>query len=356
MEQLDMFEVMYDKLPTRNNIKLGTFFSGIGAPEMALTELSKEFDFNYESMFYSEIDKYAIKGYCAIHNQVEDDCLGSITDIKGVDLPYCDIWVGGFPCQDISLAGKGKGFDPDSETRSSLGFEMIRLLKEVVKKPMYVLFENVANITSENKLCTHCKDSIYYPHERICKCGKTYLKTNLAVLQQLKNELKSLGYTLNDDKLNAKDYGIPQNRNRYFLVAILGEYSFKFPNNVKLELRLKDMLEDEVEEKYYLSDKAIAKIYRGDSGKFISKDKETCGTIIASYYKIPRDGIYIEDLKGKRRLSPQEVYRLMGFENEAFERAEKVISNTQLYKTGGNSIVVKVLKEMFKNLFRIGEQ
>jgi DNA (cytosine-5)-methyltransferase 1 len=457
MEQLDMFEVLYDKLPIRRNIKLGTFFSGIGSPEMALTELSEEFDFNYESMFYSEIDKYAIKAYCAIHNQVEDECLGSITDIKGIDLPYCDVWVGGFPCQDISLAGKGKGFDPDSETRSSLGFEMIRLLKEVTKKPMYVVFENVANITSKNKSCTHCKDSIYYPHERTCKCGKTYLKTNLAVLQQLKDELKMLGYTLNDDKLNAKDHGIPQNRNRYFLVAVLGEYSFKFPSPIKLELRLKDMLEDEVDDRYYLSDKMMKYIYsadddnkkngsgtyqvsknslqidrdiavsvttregntRADSSNYITipENAKVVGNVNPSGkgmngnvyqgdisptlttnkgegikileatkqgYAIARDGDGVdvsyldsetrrgrvqEEMSGTiqcndslgvvesdlriRKLTPKECYRLMGFKDEAFERAAKVISNSQLYKTAGNSIVVKVLEAIFTNLFMV---
>jgi DNA (cytosine-5)-methyltransferase 1 len=464
MEQLDMFEVLYDKLPTRNNIKLGTFFSGIGAPEMALTELSKEFDFNYESMFYSEIDKYAIKGYCAIHNQKEDDCLGSITDIKGTDLPYCDLWFGGFPCQDISLAGKGKGFSLESESRSSLGWEMIRLLREVKEKPMYVVFENVAAI---------------------------FNNTHRPILNIFKRDLEELGYTLYNDLLNAKDYGIPQNRNRYFLLAILGKYNYKFPKPIKLELRLKDMLEDEVDEKYYLSDKMMKYIYSADgdnkkngSGTYqVSKNSLQIdrngavsvttreGNTIADssnyistqqlnnpkhsnervygvngvsptlntmqggnrqpFIQIPEatkkgyaiakdgDGVDVsypdsetrrgrvqEEMSGTiqcndnlgvvtkvigskqknafigdgsitssltsamgsggghtpmvefdhlriRKLTPKECYRLMGFSDEAFERAAKVISNSQLYKTAGNSIVVDVLKAIFMNLFML---
>ena len=116
-------------------IKVGTFFSGIGSSEKALERLKREGHIkDYELELFSEIDKNAIKSYCAIHNVDERLNLGSITDIKGQDLPYCDLWVGGFPCQDISCAGKMKGFDFSSSTRSSLGWEMIRLIKEVSKE------------------------------------------------------------------------------------------------------------------------------------------------------------------------------------------------------------------------------
>jgi DNA (cytosine-5)-methyltransferase 1 len=374
-------------------------------------------------MFYSEIDKYAIKGYCAIHNQVEDDCLGSIIDIKGIDLPYCDMWFGGFPCQDISLAGKGKGFSLESESRSSLGWEMIRLLREVKEKPLYVVFENVAAI---------------------------FNNTHRPILNTFKQDLEELGYTLYNDLLNAKDYGIPQNRNRYFLIAILGKYNYKFPKPIKLELRLKDMLEDEVDEKYYLSDKAINYAFKrsAEFGREPRINNEISHCLMSSelskgasqhielitddFIKIPEDtkkgyseardgdgiyidrphqkrgvvqkgmtptikcsgddlgvvvksgdGIYLDQLSRNkantergisttlkaqnchngvvedlriRKLTPKECYRLMGFKDEAFERAAKVISNSQLYKTAGNSIVVKPLKKMFINLFMLASE
>ncbi len=166
-------------------IKIGTFFSGIGAPEKALERLKREnYIDDYKVQFFSEIDKNAIKSYCAIHNVDESLNLGSITDIKGNNLPYCDLWVGGFPCQDISCAGKMRGFNFESSTRSSPGWEMIRLLREVKNKPKYVIFENVAMITSKK-----FKDT----------------------LNLFKEDLMSLGYTLYDDLLCATDYETPQN-------------------------------------------------------------------------------------------------------------------------------------------------
>ena len=228
-EQLDMFEFTHKDLPKKDKIKLGTFFSGIGAPETALMNIGVDYDLQ----FFSEIDKYAIQSYMAIHNEPIEKSVGSISDLKGSDLPYCDMWFGGFPCQDISLAGKGKGFSLETESRSSLGWEMIRLASEVETKPTYIVFENVAAI---------------------------FNNTHRPVLNLFKRDLEALGYTLYNKLLNTKDYGIPQNRNRYFLIAILGEYSFKFPRKQKLKLRLKDLLEDEVDEKYYLSDKQIKSI------------------------------------------------------------------------------------------------
>lgn len=187
---------MTNKNYSESTIRVGTFFSGIGAPEKAFQKLKEEKIIkDYRIEFFSEIDKNAIKSYCAVHNVDESLNLGSITEIKGNELPYCDIWIGGFPCQDISCAGKMKGFDLKSATRSSLGWEMIRLLREVKNKPKYVVFENVENITS-----------------------KPFRET----LSLFKQDLINLGYTLYDKVLDATKYDMPQTRKRYFLVAILG--------------------------------------------------------------------------------------------------------------------------------------
>lgn len=129
----------------QGTIKVGTFFSGIGSPEKALQKLKAEGHINdYKVEFFSEIDKWAIKSYCAIHNVDEKLNKGSILNIRGKDLPYCDLWIGGFLCQDIFIAGKMRGFDFKDSTRSSLVWEMIRLLKKVKERPKYVIFENIA--------------------------------------------------------------------------------------------------------------------------------------------------------------------------------------------------------------------
>ena len=214
---------------TNETLRIGTFFSGIGSPEKALDRLKKEKIINdYKVEFFSEIDRGAIKSYCAIHDVSENLNLGDITKIKGKNLPYCDLWIGGFPCQDISCAGKMRGFTFESETRSSLGWEMIRLLREVKDKPKYVIFENVASITS-----------------------KKFKNT----LDLFKLDLKKLGYTTYDKVLNAIDFGIPQTRKRYFLVAILGKHSeFNFPVGTPTNKKLKDILDNTVDEKYYYTD------------------------------------------------------------------------------------------------------
>ena len=352
MNQIDMFELMYDKLPKVNHLKVGTFFSGIGAPEKALQRLG----IDYDLQFFSEIDKYAIKSYMSIHKEPIEKSVGSIIELKGDNLPYCDLWFGGFPCQDISLAGNLKGFEKD--TRSSLGWEMIRLIREVETKPKYIVFENVANITSK----------LFKP-----------------TLDLFKRDLEELGYILYDDLLNAKDYGIPQNRNRYFLVAILGKYSFKFPKPIKLELKLKDVLEKEVDEKYMLSEKTIEKIKRHNNKIILEKQNpEVSSTIHAGYYKMGgRDQQYILDDRDKgygttisdicptlragrfglkvigdniRKLTPLECVRLMDFDDEDYYKMKEIISDTQIYARCGNSIVVAVLEAIFKNLFLGGQQ
>lgn len=216
-------------------LKVGSFFSGIGSSEKALQQLTEEGKIKgFKLEFFSEIDKNAIKSFCIVHNVDNSLNLGNITEIKGIDLPYCDLWVGGFPCQDISTAGKMKGFDLKSSTRSSLGWEMIRLLKEVKEKPKYIIFENVANITS-----------------------KAFKET----LNLFKYDLENLGYELYDQILNAVDYGIPQTRRRYFLIAIInGEKKYSFPIPIRKYCVLKDFLDKKVDEKYYMTTDKYEKI------------------------------------------------------------------------------------------------
>lgn len=211
-------------------MKILSLFSGIGAFEKALNQLNVK----YELVNYCEIDKYASKAYSLIHNVSEDMNLGDITKVDTSKLPKdIDLITYGFPCQDISLAGKQQGMfnDDGSKTRSGLFFEALRIIEDT--KPKIAIAENVKNLVS-----------------------KKFNAQFQAVLQSL----EETGYNNYWKVLNAKDYGIPQNRERVFIVSIRKDIdpgSFEFPKPFELKLRLKDMLEDEVDEKYFLSDKMI---------------------------------------------------------------------------------------------------
>ncbi len=493
------------------NLKVLELFGGIGACSNALKRLNIPF----EIVDYVEIDKYAVKSFNAIYD-TNFEPQDIITWNKDIEV---DLIMHGSPCQDFSLAGKQAGGDKDSGTRSSLMYETLRIVEKL--KPKYVIWENVKNILSQKH--RHNFDS--------------YL-----------NKMSELGYTNYYQVLNAKDYGIPQNRERVFTVSVLNKITsaamrgrnpnnpsdrttgcpteqrieisnkeisncittvqkdnlvceqiinFEFPPKQELKLKLKDILEDEIDEKYYLNDEMTKKIiyrpyidkkegvirkygifdtkksthqagsvydsdglsptlttmeggwrqpcienkiikidipqtvrvrkYPVDIQKLVEllrKQKELTNLTnqkIANELKLPltkvehwfrtdnsfaipdteywyklkemlnittsefdkpimifeeREGVYeksnryyyengisptltnasanekiITNLR-IRKLTPKECWRLMGFSDEDFEKAKQVNSDTQLYKQAGNSIVVNVLVEIFKNLFK----
>ena len=410
-------------------IKLLSLFSGIGAFEKALENIG----IDYELVNYCEIDKFASKSYALIHNVNENKNLKDVTKVDTSKLPNdIDLVTYGFPCQDISVAGKMKGFEDGNgnRTRSGLFFEALRIIEDT--KPKVAIAENVKALT-----------------------GKKFKKEFNTVLKSL----DEAGYNCYWKVLNAKDYGVPQNRERVFIVSIRKDIDnelFEFPKPYSLEKRLKDFLEPHVDEKYYLSDAQITRMkttpFVSNSFKVrVSGENEVCNTLCARDYKdskcviVPNAtkrgyaeaydgdsvdlaypdrttrrgrvkegvsgtlttsdnmGVVVEDKPkvlggigekksngGKqwyqqdrvydnnigisitstfnpyyvdnslkiRKLTPKECYRLMGFSDEEFERAEKFNSNTQLYKQAGNSIVVDVLEALFKELFNaiyIGE-
>lgn len=213
-------------------MKVLSLFSGIGAFEKALDRLN----IDYELVAFSEIDKYATKSYCAIHGVDESMNLGDITKVDENSLPKdIDLITYGFPCQDISLAGKQKGMfnDDGTQTRSGLFFEALRIIEAT--KPKIAIAENVKNLT-----------------------GKKFKEQFELVLKSL----EEAGYSNYWKVLNAKDYGIPQNRERVFIISIRKDIDkgFEFPEPFPLKLRLKDMLDDEVDEKFYLSLEQMGKI------------------------------------------------------------------------------------------------
>ena len=349
-----------------NNIKILELFGGIGACSKALERL----EIDYEIADYVEIDKYAVASFNAIHGtnfESQDVCKWD----KDIEV---DLIMHGSPCQDFSLAGKQAGGDENSGTRSSLMYETIRIVEKL--KPKYVIWENVKNVVSKKHK---------HNFDKYC------------------NRMSELGYINYAQILNAKDYEIPQNRERVFTISIRKDLNktFDFPQKQELKLKLKDMLENEVDEKYYLTDSMINYLEYGKykASKVSTKLKQTdtgiCPTLDTMqggnrqpFIQIKNntkqgyleaqvgDGVYtntsnkrgtvqkqmIQTLTGFqdkgvvmddlriRKLTPKECWRLMGFDDEDFEKASKVCSNTQLYKQAGNSIVVNVLEAILKEL------
>lgn len=382
-------------------MKYLSLFSGIGSPEQALKNLGIEF----ELFGFSEIDKYAVKSYCTVHGVDESLNLGDITKIDIESLPLdIDLITHGSPCQDFSTAGNGKGGDLGSGTRSSLMWNTVAICEHC--KPKYVIWENVKNVLSKKH--RHNFDK--------------YL-----------DEMDRLGYNNFYQVLNAKNFGVPQNRERIFVISIRKdlEQNFEFPKGFDNGIRLKDVLEDEVDEKYYINTEKAKKLiseYKGNlaiSHSIRSREfegqgwKDNSPTLCARDYKDPKNVIIpcitpdrlenngvaptLDTMQGGyrqpcivekiqlpvvceqrvdeglrffkgdvcgtlrtidscgdkrvieknyriRKLTPKECWRLMGFKDEQFLKAEQVCSNSQLYKQAGNSIVVNVMEEIFKNL------
>ena len=221
-------------------------------------------DKHWELVNFCEFDKYATKSYCVIHNVDESLNLGDITKVDETKLADFNMMTWGFPCTDISVAGKQKGFlDEDgNKTRSGMYYEGIRILR--YKKPALSIIENVKNLT-----------------------GKKFKKEFDMVL----SDLDEAGYNSYYKVLNAKNYGIPQNRERVFIISIrkdLDNGQFKFPEPFDNGIRLKDILEDKVDEKFYLSDDKVQKFlsnFNQSELPVTTRNSDTVSTIRATYYK-----------------------------------------------------------------------
>lgn len=328
-------------------MKLLSLFSGIGAFEKALYRLKV----NYELVNYCEIDKYASKAYAMMHDCDESLNLGDITKIDTSVLPNdIDLITYGFPCQDISLAGKQKGFEADGErTRSGLFFEALRIIEDT--KPRIAIAENVKNLTS-----------------------KKFQKEFDIVL----SSLEEAGYNNYWKILNAKDFGIPQNRERVFIVSIRKDVdtgSFVFPAPIATKRTLKDILDNNIKfEKYKVPESILEKIVIStDPLKIKNATKQ--GYIECNLYdsitttfpnsKTRRGRVgkqcsqtlttskimAVNTPEGIRYLTEKECFRLMGFDDIDFEKI-KDTKSSYLYKQAGNSIVVDVLIYLFKAIFK----
>lgn len=353
-------------------------FAGYGSQRMALRNLGIDF----EVVGISEIEGDVLQSYAAIHtdflklrndidNLVPNDTEEMITYLEGInvpldyktfenkarklkpaklkdmylankliknygdiqkinpeELPDFDLFTYSFPCQDISVAGYQQGLNASSGTRSSLLWECCKIIE--TKKPKYLMMENVKNLVG----CNH---------------KKNFLK--------FLEYLESLGYKNSWDILNAREYGTPQNRERIFCISELnGEKEFEFPKPTELKFKLYDILEKNVDDRFYLNNNQVMDVPIEQDYSYCLDSNYWKGVTLNSFLEKHRRQLITDkiDENGKyvpRRLTPRETWRLMGVCDEDIDKVTQLISQTSLYKQSGNSIVVSVLEAIFKKLF-----
>jgi len=389
MTQTDIFGYLYPDYKITKPIRLIELFAGVGTQAMALRDLGA--DFVHHRVV--EMDPFAIKSYNAIHGT--SFVPTGIATVSALDLKITDtdryeyIMTYSFPCQDLSKAGKQKGMSKGNGTRSGLLWEVERLLKELNETdslPQVLLMENVPDVIGTK---------------------------NIKDFNEWYSFLESIGYQSYYKLLNAKDYGVPQNRNRCFMVSALGDYNYTFPKPVPLKKRLRDVLEIEVDEKYCLSDEYVERLLqrnkeqkdKGNGHIFKPKTENDMSNAITTRQRGSSDDTYVIQIgncvqsktrenpqagrvhatKGIaptlncmeggnrqpmilqnsqgfklfvgsdqriRKLTPLECWRLMDYTDDDFRKAQAVNSDTQLYKQAGNGIVKAVLTAIFKELIQ----
>ncbi len=312
-----------------NKVKILELFGGIGAIRKAFINLK----IPYEVVDYVEIDKACVKSYNALFGESYKP-----KSVVGYKAPNenIDLIMHGSPCQDFSRIGKKQGGAKNSGTRSSLLFETIRIIKEMKEKPKWIIWENVKGVLDRNM-----RDSFFI-----------YLK-----------ELENLGYESKYEILNAMDFGIPQKRERIFVVSYLGSNNFSFNKLERKETRpLSEFLEKNVSELYTMTQPYMLKfLNKGIDNSFrgrLKVIKAFSYTISTKQMRVPNSGI-IDIGNGKYRyLTERECLRLMGFDDIDINKLEeahprrKNCTSSKLYKQAGNSIVVDVLMAIIKEIHR----
>lgn len=369
----------------QNTTRIATLFSGIGAIEYAF----KRLNLKTEIVFASDIDKFAKESYFANYDIDENRWYNDVRDVKGKKYKgQIDLLVGGSPCQSFSMVGKRKGF---KDTRGTLFYEFARIVKE--SQPKVFIFENVKGLINHDQ-------------------GNTF--------DTIKATFDELGYKYFYQVLNSKDYGMPQHRERIFVIGFKDKsIEFEFPEPIDLEHKMQDFLEDYIDSKYYLKEKGVKFVtssknrkkrytqingnialcqkanqqfnWHGDfvfenkenqefdefifnvnqveekyylsekTSKYvlcegtknfkttIKTDLEIARPLLQSMHKMHRAGVdnYVTHDKGRiRKLTPKECLRLMGFRDDF----KQVVSDTQMYRQAGNSIVVDVLIALLKQM------
>lgn len=317
-----------EKIPFENNekapLKMIDLFCGIGGTRLGFQLTGKT-----KTVFSSEIDKFSIKTYHANFGEFPS---GDITKISTNIIPDHDILVGGFPCQAFSQAGKKLGFE---DARGTLFFEIARIIRE--KRPKAFLLENVKNLKTHDK-------------------GNTF--------KVIESVLKSMNYEVFHKVLKAKDFGVPQNRERIYIVGfdkeVIQNYDeFKYPEPLNIKTKVGNILEENVNNKYTISDKLWEGHKRrkeehkekgnGFGFSLFNEYSEYTNTISARYYKDGSEILIEQEGKNPRKLTPREAARLQGFP----EKFIIPVSDTQAYRQFGNSVAVPVIHEIAKNIIKI---
>lgn len=307
-------------------IKILELFGGIGAPRKALVNLGVD----HKSIDYVEWNEKAVRTYNALFdNRYKPE------SVVGYNLQP-DILVHGSPCQDFSIAGKQYGGNVEDGTRSSLLFETIRIIESLgAWKPKVVIWENVKNALS---------------------------KKMVSAFNHYLSDMEALGYTNSYQVLDARDFGIPQARERIFTVSLLGNKSFDFDKLRKKPMRpVEEFLEKNVDEKYIITQPSmICKLPDKPTvpgtygGRMLEEVKDYVYTITTKQMRCPNSGVVKVGDGRWRYLTERECWRLMGFEDSDFDAALKEhpskegLLNGTLYHQSGNSIVVQILEAIFE--------
>lgn len=291
-------------------------FCGIGGFRIAAEQIFNKYNIQSECVFSCDIDKDAQKSYFA---NFKDRPMGDITKIKTCDILDHDLLFAGFPCQPFSIIGTGKGFD---DTRGTLFFEIARILKD--KKPKAFVLENVKQLVSH-------------------KNGSTLKK----IIQTLTN----LGYWVDYKVLNALDYGLPQKRERIFIVGFHKPIWFIWPPKTKQRLSLTDILENNVDKKYYASEiirKKRKQMHESNYYPSIWHENKSGNISSYPYSCALRAGASYNYLlvNGERRLTPRELLRLQGFPDDF----KIVVPDTQIRKQTGNAVPVNLVRAVLESL------
>ncbi|MGI6649398.1 MAG: DNA (cytosine-5-)-methyltransferase [Bacillota bacterium] len=321
MEQQTIFECIPKNWSTQNlkSIRYIDLFCGIGGFRIAAEQVFRKNKINSKCVFSCDIDKYVQKSYYA---NFGDQPAGDITEIAAPDIPDHDLLFAGFPCQPFSIIGMGKGFE---DIRGTLFFDIARIL--AVKKPKAFILENVKQLVGHRKGTTF----------------KTIIQT-----------LHNLGYYIDYRVLNALDYGLPQKRERVFIVGFYKQMWFQWPSNFSKRTPLEEILETDIDQKYYVSDRIRKKRHDMHKSQYYPSiwHENKAGNICSYPYSCAlRAGASYNYLlvNGERRLTPREMLRLQGFPDSF----KIVVPDFQMRKQAGNAVPVNVVRAVLESFLPI---